>query len=62
MNSIQKGYEITKLGNLHSLSISCLGRKTISRRAAHQLIALRSKQNIESDGKMTRLFWHDINQ
>jgi hypothetical protein len=32
-----------------SLSLFCLGCKTISRRAARRLIVLHPKQNIESD-------------
>jgi hypothetical protein len=34
-----------------SLSIFCLGCKTISRRAARRLIVLHPKQNIESEQK-----------
>ena len=34
-----------------SLSIFCLGRKTITRRAARRLIVLHPKQNIESELK-----------
>jgi len=34
-----------------SLSRFCLGLKTISRRAARQLIVLRPKENIESEKK-----------
>jgi hypothetical protein len=37
--------------NFSSLSIFCLGCKTISRRAARRLIVLHPKQNIESELK-----------
>ena len=50
-------HKIKQVCHFSSLSMFCLGCKTISRRAARRLIVLHPKQNIESQLKWQTCFY-----